>query len=135
VIGRTAEDLAWLMQGVAARRALPRGPLAIAVAGLADDRRERAERELNALTHACGCGTSAAAALVSLGVAVTYLTSIFARADRLQLAASALLAIVAIGACAAIAKAAGLWIARVRFCRACARLLADLQEGHHGGES
>ena len=122
MIVRTTDDLAQLAHWIVARRAIPRTQVTIAIAGLDDARRGRAERELNALTRACGCGAGGTAALVAPGLAIVYLASIFVTTGWLQLALRTLMAVVAVGACAAIAKALGLWIARVRFRRACARL-------------
>jgi hypothetical protein len=126
VIVRTTDDLEQLARWSVARRAIPRTQVTIAIAGLDDDRRDRAERQLNALTRACGCGAGGTAALVALGLAIVYLASIFVTTGWLQLALRTVIAVVAVGACAATAKALGLWIARVRFRRACARLVAEL---------
>jgi len=126
VIVRTPDDVARLLHWSVARRAVPRTQVTIAIAGLDDARSERAERELNALTRACGCGAGGTAALVALALAIVYLVSIFATTGWPQVALRAVLAVVAVVACAAIAKALGLWIARVRFRRACARLVAEV---------
>lgn len=130
---RRAEDLAVLLQSVRARRRLPKGGLMIDLPGLEESQRRRAQEQLNALAHACGCAEGGALALIALLGALGLAINSGLHANWLNLAWIGLGSLVGVPLAAGAGKLAGKAIARLRFQRACIRLLQQLQAENRAG--
>jgi hypothetical protein len=126
LVVRTIGDVEILRHSPAGLRRLPRG-IRVSIADMRDELAREFEGRLRAYVRACGCAEGGIAGIAGMAIVVTWgVVSIVRRGPRLTdigFLFGALLAGVLLGA---LGKAAGLGVARLRFVRACDRVLAHL---------
>lgn len=127
----TIAHLELLMKSPRAAKRLPGSGIPVTIPGVDDRMRADFRSALSSYTRACGCGAGGAAFVASLASVAGYVLAVTPESwSRLAvvLLAGVIGAIIASG----VAKLVALRIARTRFEKSCARLIASLKKDRPG---
>ena len=125
---RSVGDIQKLLASPRVAKQLPRAGLVIAIPGLDETTKDEFQRQLNRYVRACGCTAGGATFLVASAVFIVYAIGVALNdtwADRLL---TILAGLIGVPILAAMGKLLGLYVARLRFRRSCARVIRSLSE-------
>jgi hypothetical protein len=123
LIIRTVADIERLSISPKAAKRLPREGLVVAIPGLDEPARSAFQRQIKRYARACGCAAGGATFLLTSAAIMVYATSLALDHAWVALARTIVDGLIGVLILTVIAKLLGLYIARLRFRRSCARLI------------
>jgi hypothetical protein len=126
---RSIADLRALWASPRAAKRLPPEGLVVAIPGLDEGRRDRFRLEIKRYGRACGCAAGGATFLLATASFLARAAAVGLRHDLAGFIRTIVAAVIFVPILTIAAKFLGLWIARLRFRRSCARLLRSMAEG------
>jgi hypothetical protein len=123
----TTEDLYTLLQASRTRPHMLQGQLTLAISGFNEKERLSYQRKLNAYAHTCGCVEGGIFALAAFAIVIAYSIFSLLQGAWSDLITTWLSGFILILLCAGIGKLTGLFVARLRFRRACIQMIRSLR--------
>ena len=128
LIVRTIGDVETLRNSLASLRRLPGRGIPVSLTGVPADEAGEFEHRLNAYVRACGCAEGGIAAILGMAIVAGWCIASIARRGFHLSDIGIFLGVVVVGALlGGLGKAVGLGVARIRFVRACDRILKQMK--------
>jgi hypothetical protein len=123
---RTIADISALSAAPKSLRRLPPNGLVIDVPGLDEHARHTLRQQVRRYALACGCSAAGATFLLASAACAVYSVDLALNHAWISFGRTIVAAMILVPTLAIAAKFLGLWFARHRFRRNCARLIASL---------
>jgi hypothetical protein len=126
VVIRSVADIRILSASPKAAKRLPPEGIVVAIPGLDDASREAFRLQTRRYARACGCAAGGAIFLLASIAVTAYAASLALDHAWASLARALVAGVILVPTLTVAGKFFGLWIARLRFRRTCARLILSL---------
>jgi hypothetical protein len=123
---RTVCDVQYLLTSPRIARRLPHGGLVVAIPGLDERTKNEFQSQLNRYIRACGCTSGGVTFLLVSASFIAYAVEVTLAHAWVELLRTIVAALIGVPTLTVIGKLLGLFVARARFQRSCARLIDSL---------